>query len=407
MKNIVIIGGGFGGVYAAKNLIKLFKHADGVHITLVNNTNYFLFIPMLHEIATGTLSASSLAEPLREILRGKHFSFVRERAMSVDLHKQKVKTETMTLSYDYLIIATGSMTNYFNTPGADHCLTLKNEADAINLKNHLITSIERSFYSKTDKEKQMFATAAVIGAGPTGVELSLEIKEFIDQILKSNANNHIDPHVYLIQSGDAILPHAPKLQGEAMRALKNHGIHLLLNSRVANVMKRSVIIDNGQAINAATIVWTAGVKPNPIETAPHAADERGFFHVNEFLQLKNYPNVYAVGDCAHSVPRGHGRQLPMLAQVASKQGTIAAINIAQQHFGKPLKVFDYTVRGMLLSLGKRKGAGVLFGISIRGFFAWWLMRTIYLFKIIGVSNKLKTAYDWTLDLFVKRDTTEV
>ncbi|HLC75457.1 MAG TPA: NAD(P)/FAD-dependent oxidoreductase [Candidatus Nanoarchaeia archaeon] len=402
--NIVIIGGGFAGVYAARTILKLFKNNPDVHITIVNSTNYFLFIPMLHEVATGSLAAANIAEPLREILHGKNFSFVRERALSVDFKKKKVKTETMALPYDYLVLATGSTVNFFNTPGAEHCLTLKNGDDAYALKNHLITSIEHSFYAQSE-DKQMFATVVVVGAGPTGIELSLEIKEFIDQILKSNATNSIRPHVYLVHSGDVVLPQFPQLQKPAMKALQKHGIELLVKSRATRIFKNSVEMNNSVVIDAATIVWTAGVKPNTVATVPTIADERGCFVVDKYLQLQ--PHVFAVGDCASCVPEGHDKPLPMLAQIATKQGEHAALNLYLDYSGKQMRPFVPAMNGILLSLGRRKGAGVVFGLPIRGFIAWWFMRTIYLFKIIGTVNKLKTAYEWTLDLFVKRDTTEV
>ena len=388
--DIVIIGGGFAGVYAVKNLLQLFKN-DDVQITLVNATNYFLFVPMLHEVATGTLTAANIAEPLRDILRGRNFSFLREKALSVDLKKKKVKTETTFLSYDYLVLATGSTANFYNIPGAEHCLTLKNQADASRLKHHLVQTLEHSFVSKSP------ATIVVIGAGPTGIELCLEIKEFVKQMLRGNVNKSCCPRIILVHSGDAILPQYPKLQKQAAWQLEKHGIEVLLQTKVTRVERNCVVVNDG-TIEAGTIVWTAGVKPHLIDTTPKVA-ERGY-PVNDFLQVKGYSTVFAVGDCAQT-------SLPMLAQVATKQGTIAAINIAQHYYGKKMKPFDMKVRGILLSLGKRKGAGIIFGVQFHGFFAWWLMRTIYLFKIIGFSNKLKTAYDWTLDLFVKRDTTEV
>jgi len=398
MKNIVIIGGGFGGVYAARGLLNILRHNPDIHITLINNTNYFLFVPMLHEVATGTLSPANIAEPLREILRGKNFTFIREKALSVDLNKKKVKTETKVLSYDYLVFATGSTANFFNTSGAEYCLTLKNDADARVLKNHLITSLEHYFCT----HDETFSTFVVIGAGPTGIELCLEIKEFVNQILKSNANNHIKPHIILVHAGDVVLSQFPKLQKQAQRQLDKHEIEVLVNSLVTKVSKNSVVVGD-KTIDAATIIWTAGVKPSPVVTVPKIVNERDFFVIDEFLRVRRYDTVFAVGDCAFC----ESNQLPMLAQVATTQGKHVAGNIALHLSGKKMKPFTYKVRGILLSLGKRKGAGVLFGIPIHGFFAWWLMRTIYLFKIIGTANKLKTAYDWTLDFFVKRDMTEV
>lgn len=407
MTHILIIGGGFGGVYAAKQLLHHFKHVKDIAITLISKTNYFLFIPMLHEVATGGLCGHDLTEPFREIISSKNFHFLKDTILSIDLNKKTVKTATTNLAYDYLVLATGSTTNFYNVPGAEqHALTLKSLEDAHTIKRHLIESVEQAFKKPDTEERKKYTSVAIIGAGATGIELSIEIKELMDQLLKNNPNNSDTPTITLIQRGDAILPQFPELRKDVEKALINHHITLLLNSPVSEITDHEVRIASGTTIHANTIIWTAGITPNTIPTTPPVTNKQGYLEVNQFLQLTKYPTVFAIGDCASYIPPGKTLPMPALAQVASEEGKHAAKNIINLITNKSLQPFIYDLRGILLSLGRRKGAAVIKGIKIKGFIAWWLMRTIYLFKILGTVNKLKTAYDWTLNLFAKRDTTE-
>lgn len=399
------MGGGFAGIYCAKTLL---KHKD-VQVTLVNPTNYFLFVPMLHEVAGGSLSIKNIAETIREILFGRNFSFVQGTVCSIDLKKKVAVTLDVKIPYDYLVLATGSEANFFNVPGADKfCFTLKNADDAHNLKLRIISAVEQSFCDCGDKEA--LSSIVVVGAGATGVELSLEIKELLDQLLRSSAHNNSDGKVYLINSGDVPVPHFPRLQKNVLRALEKHKIILVNQTSVTEVLPDGVALlhqekNKKEILKAGTIVWTAGVKPRTVKTVPSVFDARGFYPVNDFLQVQGSSNVFAAGDCALFMQ--DGKPIPMLAQVATHQGVHVARNILNAIHGDALKPFMFHVQGILMSLGKGKGVGVIWGVKISGFFAWWIMRTVYLFKILGVVNRLKAAYEWSLDLFVKRDTKEV
>jgi NADH:ubiquinone reductase (H+-translocating) len=407
MKNVVIVGGGFGGIYAARGLLRYFKNNNNICITLINPTNYFLFIPMLHEVATGTLCGHSLAEPIRELLHGKNFTFLKDTVTSVDLMKKHVRITKKSLPYDYLVLATGSEINYFGVPGAEkHTLKLKSMNDAIHLKNHLIESIEHSFSSTNAKEKKKFASVAIVGAGATGIEVAVEVREFVNQILDSNKRNKTDAQVFLIQSGDRVLPQFPTLQKNAREALDNSCVTVLCGSPVIQVMKDKVMMKNGKTIAAHTILWTAGIKPHTVKTVPKATDEKGRFIVNSMLQLGKYPDVFVIGDCASYTQPSDKQPLPALAQVATEQGKHVARNIYHHLKKQQLEPFYYKLRGVMMSLGKRKGIGIVKGVKIQGFIAWFFMRTVYLFKILGARNRMKTAWAWTLDLFMKRDTSQ-
>ncbi len=398
MKTIVIIGGGFAGIYAARRLLKRFPHSSGVTVTLINPSNYFLFVPMLHEVAGGGLCGHNLIEPIRAVLRARNFRFVQDVALRAELRTRRVVTRHESIRYDFLVLATGSRSSFFGVPGAaEHALTLKSLQDAVEIKRQVIGTVEHALCLT-----QRDVTVALIGAGATGIELACELAEFARQAAARIAHPSIRVRIVLLHRDGSILPQFPQFRPYVERALRRQGIELLLRAEVARVGQRAVILDGGKRIAADVIIWTAGVQPNPVATRPNAADERGFFAVNEFLQLPSYPEVFAAGDCA-SVRRG-GERLPMLAQIASEEGKHIAKSIERSILNRPLRPFRYQIQGILLSLGRKKGIGVVKGIPVRGFLAWWLMRTVYLFKIIGTANKLRTAYDWTLNLFMKRDT---
>ncbi|MBI4146244.1 NAD(P)/FAD-dependent oxidoreductase [Candidatus Woesearchaeota archaeon] len=398
MKRIVIIGGGFAGVYCAKKLLKA-----NAHVTLVNRTNFFLFVPMLHEVATGGLCGHNLAEPIREVLNAPNFTFIKGVAQSVDLERSIVKLDEQELKYDHLVLSTGSTTNFFNILGAEkNCLTLKGLHDAHRIKSQVIECLEKAFKAKTALERDSLSRVVVIGAGPTGVELAIEMQELLDQVVASNKNFKHRAEVVLVQRGEHILPQLPELRKDAERQLRKHGVKVLLNSPVKEVNHGQVVLDK-KAIDAGTIIWTAGVKPNVLPTTPSLANERGCILVNEFLQVPAFPEVFVIGDCATYTQKGSADPLPALAQVATEEGKHVARNIRALLDGRSPEPFLYKSKGTLLSLGKGHGTGIIFGFKVTGFFAWWLNRTIYLTKIIGFGNKLRTAWEWTLNLFTKRD----
>lgn len=404
MKRVVIVGAGFAGMYAAKNLLRLFKDWE---VVLINRTNYFLFVPMLHEVATGSLTGHNIAEPIREVLKGKNFRFIKCNVNSIDLKKQVVKMECGNLGYDYLFITAGSKVNFFGTPGTDKYVdVLKTLHDARNIKNRIIENLERSFKATSKSERDTFSSVAIVGAGATGIELGIEVMELMRQITDSNVNSKSSPKVYLIQRGSEVLPQFPKLQGDVMRAIEREGVTLMTNSAVEKISKDTVHIKGGKKLRSATILWTAGVKPNLIKTSPKLSDKKGKVYVNEFLQHDDFKNVFVLGDYNTYLPPGERMPMPKLAQVASEQGKHAAANLYLLSKKRPMKPFKFDLRGIMMSLGKGKGVALVKGFKFGGFPAWFFLRTIYLFKIIGRVNRLKTAYEWTLHLFTKRDTTQ-
>ena len=410
VKNIVIIGGGFGGVYTAKYLIKKFKNNNDIKITLINRENYFLFTPLLHEVATGGLNRHNIVEPIRQILKANNFEFVKCEVKEIDFNKKIVYTNLCDINYDYLVIAIGSTTNFYNIPGAkEYCLDLKNMQAAASVRNKIINSLEIA--SKLNKKQNIskYLTFCIVGGGPTGVELSAEISEFVKQMLKDNYK-HLGNNfkIYLIHKGDKIMPFIhPKCVEKASNELKNKGVTLLLNSSVTKVFDDRAEINNNKKIYSNTIIWTSGVKPNEIKTIPKITDEKGFFHINEYLQVKNMKNVFALGDCALFLNKNEYKPIPALAQTALIESRYISNNIINLIEGRKLEECKVRLSGLLVSIGQKYAVADIHGIRFKGFLAWWLWRTIYLFKLVGRANKFRVALDWTINLFSKRDTSEI
>ncbi len=408
MKKIVIIGGGFGGIYTAKHLLKSLK--DEAHVTLIDRKNYFLFSPMLHEVATGGLNRSHIVQPIRAILKGKNFDFLKCNISHIDFKKKQIIGDKGNMDYDYLVIAVGAKPNFYGIPGAEEfSIPLKENQDAARIKSRIIECFELAEKTKDMKLRKKLLTFVIAGAGPTGVEFAGELAEFTHQNLKHNYKNlqtH-DARIYLLQKGEKIMPMMDSRSIEkAMRRLAEKRVIVKLNCGVNKVNKEGVALDCNEMIETFTVIWTGGVKPNSIQMNPKTTDAKGHLHVDEYLKVKNLENVYALGDCAFAT-NPDGKPVPALAQVAVKEAKIVANNIAADIKGGEKKKFIFKSSGLLVSIGQRFAVANIHGIDFSGFFAWWLWRTIYLSKLVGFANKFRVAYDWTLRLFSDRDTTQL
>ncbi len=410
MKKIIILGAGFGGLFAAKHLLQTCKPSD-VEITLINKTNYFLFTPMLHEVATGGLNRHNIVEPIRDILKAKNFNFLLAHVEKVDCNKRIIITSAGNVRYDLLIIAIGATTNFYNTTGAEkYCLTLKDIKDATEIRDKIICSIEKASLVKDEQERKRLLTFIIVGGGPTGVEVAGEVAEFTKQIIDTRYKNLSKDlcKVMLLQRGPTILPGIhERCIFESMKALEKKGVIILTNSAATKVMEKGIEINNKQFIDSYNMIWTAGITPHAIETTPRATDEKGYFPVDQMFHVNNLKDIYAIGDCALFFNKGSSLPAMWTAQLASKQAKHLAQNIANKLIGKKELPFFYKPAGFLVSIGQKFGVADLKGFRFKGFLAWWLWRTIYLFKLVGTANKFRVAYEWTLNLFYKRDTTMI
>jgi len=403
---IVILGGGFGGIYTLKYLHKFFHNKKKIKLVLVNNKNYFLFTPLLHEFATGGVSLENLVEPIREIVKCCDYDFIHGEVKKIDLERKVVYFEQKEISYDYLVIALGSKTNFYNIQGAkENSFALKSLDDAINLRNHFIHMFELT--ANNDNEGNL--TFVIVGGGATGVELAGEMSDYFYKTFSKIYPKEIISKVKIIlveKSNELIPQFSPKLRQKALDRLKKQNIDVLLGKGVVEVNKDFIKLDDGKVIETKTVIWTAGVEPKlPQIIGNIEKDNKGRLVVNEYLQVKNYENVFGIGDSCCFIQ--NEKPLPQLAQVAVRQAKVVAKNIFNLIQNKTLEKFIYRHQGDLISLGRFFAIGEIKGFAFSGFFAWILWRGVYLSKIISNKDKIKTFIDWFLDLFYPRDSMEI
>ena len=410
-KRIVILGGGFGGVYAAIHLEKLLARIDSVEICLVSRDNYFLFTPMLHEIAASDLEITNIVNPLRKLLR--KVDVLVGDVNQIDLRNKRVlisrgyRKPLQKLDYDHLLIALGSITNFYDIPGLDDlAVPMKSLRDAVQLRAQIIRHLEEANSEGDPAEQQSSLSFVVAGGGFAGVETVAALNDFVREALRFYPNLCEDMlRVILVHSGPAILPELGESLGRyTEKVLSERGVEVRLNTRVKSVTEDKVLLTDGVSIPSRTLVWTAGTVPSPIISSLPCAKERGRLLVNQFLGVPDWPNVWAVGDCAF-VPdiRNPGKSHPPTAQHAIREGKVVAQNIAAVLSGRPLKLFSFRTIGLLASIGRRMGVARILGFNFSGFFAWWMWRTVYLSKLPGLDKKVRVAFDWTLDLLFPKD----
>jgi NADH:ubiquinone reductase (H+-translocating) len=410
-KRIVILGGGFGGVYAAMYLEKLLVRESAVEICLVSRDNFFLFTPMLHEIAASDLEITNIVNPLRKLLR--RAEVLVGDVYQIDLSAKRVliscgfRNHTKQIAYDHLVIALGSVTNFYDLPGLpDLAVPMKSIRDAIQLRAQILQHLEDANSECNAADRLSSLTFVVAGGGFAGVETVAALNDFVREALPFYPNlceNML--RVILVHSGPVILPELGQSMGRySQRVLMRRGVEIRLNTKVKKMTESKVSLGDGVQISSRTLVWTAGTVPNPLIPSLPCRTERGRVVVNQQLRVPGWPNVWAVGDCAF-VPdiKNPGKSHPPTAQHAIREGKVVAQNIAASLSDRPLKSFSFKTIGLLASIGRRTGVARVLGFNFSGFLAWWMWRTIYLSKLPGLDKKVRVAFDWTLDLLFPKD----
>ena len=409
---IVVLGGGFGGVYTARHLEKLCARRSDVEIVLVSRDNYFLMYPLLFEVCSGTLEMRHCCVPIRAFLRTARF--VEATVESIDLdrravHMAALEGEAYELPYDQLVLALGAMTNEKVIPGSESAFAFKTLADAVVLRNHLIERFERADVETDPERKRSLLTIVVIGGGLVGVELFGELTAFVDEIIRFY--RHVDRdevRFFLLQAVDRIMPEIdPGLADYATRVLAaRRGVEVRTNAPVQGVEPGKVHL-KGETIEAGTIVLAAGIVPNPIVAGlPVEKDKRGHIVVGATMRSESHPELWALGDCAF-VPAPDGKPYPALAQHALREAKVLARNIHAVLDGKPPEPFVYQTVGLMGSLGHNKGLAQVLKVRLRGFTAWWLRRTYYLSQMPGWGRRLRLMIDWTFALLFRADIAKV
>jgi NADH:ubiquinone reductase (H+-translocating) len=407
---VVILGGGFAGLYAALELEKSLPRHANVDVTLVNKENFFLFTPMLHEVAAGDLDPANIVNPVRKLLR--RVSFYEAKVLRIDLYNRMVTVEhgldehTHELHYDQIVLALGATNQFFSLPGVEeHALTMKSLTDAVKLRNHLIGVLEERDAECAREQRPGPLSVVVAGAGFAGVETLASINDFLRHAMQfyRNLSEH-DLRIVLVHPGDVILPELnPRLASYAQRKLEERGVEVRAHSRVASYDGEVVQLTNGARIPARTLIWTAGTMPHPLMGTLPCERERGRLKVTPELAVTGWPGVWALGDCALIPDLATGSFCPPTAQYALRQGKVVARNVLAQAEGRRLRKLRFKTVGQLASIGRRAGVASIFGINISGFLAWWMWRTIYLVKLPRLEKKLRVALDWTLDLIFSKD----
>ena len=366
---------------------------------------------MLHEIAASDLEITNIVNPLRKLLR--KVEVLVGDVDEIDLTKKRVlisrgyHEHSQQIGYDHLVIALGSTTNYYDLPGlAELAIPMKSLRDAVQLRGQMLRYLEAANSESDPAERRSLLTFVVAGGGFAGVETVAALNDFLREALPFYPRLCEDMlRVLLVHSGPAILPELGESLGRyTEKVLAERGVEIRLKTRVKNVAAGEISLTDGMSIPACTLVWTAGTVPSPIIASLPCAKERGLLLVNQFLRVPEWPNVWAVGDCA-CVPdiRNPGQSHPPTAQHAIREGKVVAHNIAAAVLGRPLKSFSFRTIGLLASIGRRTGVARIFGLNFSGFFAWWMWRTVYLSKLPGLDKKVRVAFDWTLDLLFPKD----
>jgi NADH dehydrogenase len=407
---VLILGGGFAGLYASIRLDKTLARRADVEVTLVNRENFFLFTPMLHEVAASDLDITHIVNPIRKLLR--RVKFFHGEVDSIDLEGKRVSLfhgpsrHAHELSYDYLVISLGSTTNFFNLPGLqEQALTMKSLGDAIHLRNRLIDLLEEADFECAMGERHDLLTVVVAGGGFAGTETIAAINDFLREATQYYPHLRDDQiRTILVHPGPVILPElGEQLGAYAQTKLAERKVEIRVNTKVTAISEGGIELSDGTVVKARTLVWTAGTSPNPILQSLPCERERGRLVVNEYMEVPGWPSVWAVGDCAIVPDRRTGRPYPPTAQHAMRQGRILAKNVEAAITGGRSTPFVFSTIGLLAAIGRRTGVAQILGVNFSGFIAWFMWRTIYLSKLPRLEKKLRVALDWSLDLFFSKD----
>ena len=404
---VLILGGGFGGLYAALEFEN--RRDPDFEVTLISQDNFFLFTPMLHEVAASDLDLTHIVNPIRKMLR--HVQFFEGDVRSIDTAKRQVVVahgfdqHTHSLEYDHIVFALGCVTNFYNIPNlAETAVTMKSLGDAIGLRNRLIEHLEEADTECAANDREPLLTFVVAGGGFAGVETIGSINDFLKEALRFYPNLRPEMvRVVLVHPGEFVLPELGEELGRyASRKLAERGVEIRSNTKIKAVTSKEVELTDGTRINSFTLVWTAGTAPHPLLEKLPLPKERQRLKVNAAMGVEGYPGIWALGDCA-MIPDEHGGYQPPTAQHASREGKVLAHNIVANTRGKDLIPFQFNTLGLLASIGRRTGVARILNINFSGFVAWWLWRTIYLLKLPRAEKKLRVALDWTLDVFFSKD----
>jgi NADH dehydrogenase len=419
---VVILGGGFAGVSTAQALVKQLQRerrlvrpgaaggTDGISVTLLARDNHFVFQPLLADIISGAIETTHVVVPLRRMLRHVEVEVgtvdrVDPAARQVHVvHRQSGRP--FVVAYDALVVALGSVTDFRAVPGmAEHALGVRTLGDAFYLRNRALAMLEEAAAEADPDRRRQLLTFVVVGGGSTGVEVAAELHDLVRNARRTMAGL-AEPEVILVHARPVVVPEfGDRLSRYATRKLAQSGVRLLLGRRLERVGETSVELDDGTVIPTATVVSSVGNAPHPVVARLAGGD--GWIKPDTTFAVPGLERVWALGDCASIQDPATGRRMPSTAQHAIREGPHAAANVLAVLDGREPTPFSYDQLGMLVSLGRFKGVGELLGVKVSGFLAWFLWRSYYLMRLPSWDRRVRVALDWTLELLLGHDVTEI
>lgn len=414
--HVIIVGGGFGGLYTARVLAR-----QPVRVTLIDRRNFHLFQPLLYQIATGSLSPGDISAPLRAVLcNAPNIQVLMDEVTDVDPAAKTVslKTQPHPPAYDFLVLATGSITGYFgHQDWAEHCTGLKTLEDALNMRRQIFMAMEKAENEPDPERRQALMTFAIIGGGPTGVELAGALADLARYSLKNNFRL-LDPatiRIMLIEAGPRLLNGYPDdLSANAARTLERMGITVRTETKVIRIDNHTLHLEHqghAETLPAQTILWAAGVQASPLgkqlaDRVGCATDRGGRIIVNPDLSVPGYPELFVIGDLAHFAHTSNGQPLPGVASVAIQQGRylghLLLNRIKDPAHSKDSKPFRYQDKGSLAVIGLNEAVASLGRLHLTGFLAWVVWALVHIRYLIGFENKLLVMLQWAWAYFARQ-----
>ena len=400
-KRLVIIGGGFGGIEIAKKLKN-----QPLQIVMLDKHNYHCFQPLLYQVATGGLEPGSIAYPLRKFMQDIPNGIFRlAEVRNIDAVNQKIHTDIGDLNYDYLVIATGSTTNFFkfSKEVSGKMMQMKDIPQALNLRSFILENFEEALLTYDESKKEELINISIVGSGPTGVELTGTLGEMRKNILPKDYPeiDFTKMQIHLFESGDRLLGAMhPENSAKVLKYVKDFGVEVWLNTMVTDFDGDVLTTADGKKVKCETLIWTAGVKGNPVEGfAPETIAGGNRISVDEYCKIKGYENIYAIGDVASMVQEKYPKGHPMVAPVAIQQGELVADNILAQLKGKAPKPFVYFDKGSMATVGRNKAVMEAKGIKMGGFIAWLAWLFVHVMSLVGFRNKITVTLGWLYNYF--------
>lgn len=399
-KRVVIVGGGFGGM----NLLKYLD--DKVYqVVLFDRNNFHTFVPLLYQVATAGIEPDSIVDPLRNLLRKRfdtHFRMM--KVLQIRPEDKEIDTAIGPLSFDYLIIATGTDANFYGNKNIEEkALKLQTLQDSLNMRSRILQNFEMATLSNDPAERDRLTNFIIVGGGPTGVELAGTMAELRKYVLPRDYPE-LDfgiMDISLVHSRDYLLPYMPEKAGrKAEKFLQDMGVKIILNTKVTDYDGHQATLDDGRQLDGECLIWCAGVKAMTIPGLPPDSTKRGSYVVNEYNQVNGFDDIFAIGDIAlqktEAYPDGH----PGVAQTAIQQGKLLGKNLMRLSLRQDLKSFRYVNRGTIATIGRNKAVANFLGkIRAGGWFAWFAWWVIHIYYLVGFRNKIGTLSNWILNYF--------